>query len=645
MDQIGNRFNTTRRKRAAAIAMICGFLLVLPSCGMPLLRQPASAPPLPETLRGETNPTSSAQVPVEEFFDDPLLDGLIKDALVGNQELRILTEDIAIAGNEVWGRTGSYLPRVELGASAGLEKLSRFTPLGVAEEQLQYLPGKNFPDPPGNFLVAANISWQVDIWRQLRNARDSAKIRYFATGEGRNYAVTRLVADIAENYYRLMALDARLVNINRIIALQEQSLVVAMRRKNAGRGTDLPVQRFQAEVRKNQSERSIVNQSIIELENRINFLLGRFPQPVQRRNADFIDLNLHALSLGLPWELLQNRPDIRQAERELAAAGLDVKVARANFLPRVGLAGPMGPGGPYSPVGWQAFNPRYLFFTPDAFIASLAGDLVAPVINKRAIQAEYQNANARQLQSVYNYQRVIINAANEVITLAARVENYRQSIEIRKQQVESLESAVMAATNLYQLPRVELPIDYLDVLTAQNELFVAIQDLIEVKGEQLAAIVNTYQALGGGGYLLPIPPPKPPQYDHQWWKLILSDLKDQAHHWRHARHPDTHHAPGGPVPPPPPGPLIEAPPNPGATPMGGGEAEPEPPAGPAMGETPQLMPVPPAEDSDPVFTPKEATGLEPSPSPTGEPPPTEALPRAEAEDRPGPSPSVEELPQ
>jgi outer membrane protein TolC len=125
--------------------------------------------------------------------------------------------------------------------------------------------------------------------------------------------------------------------------------------------------------------------------------------------------------------LLRRRPDIRQAERELAAAGLDVKVARANFLPRLGLAGPLGPGGPYSPVGWQAFNPRYLFFTPEAFMASFAGDLIAPVINKRAIQAEYQNANARQLQSVYNYQRVIINAANEVITRAAKVENYRHS--------------------------------------------------------------------------------------------------------------------------------------------------------------------------------------------------------------------------
>jgi multidrug efflux system outer membrane protein len=110
---------------------------------------------------------------------------------------------------------------------------------------------------------------------------------------------------------------------------------IAKARKDAARGTELPVQRFQAEVRKNQSEKLIIRQEIIEAENRINFLVNRFPQPVERVSAGFFDLNMHALSVGVPAQLLQNRPDIRQAERELAAAGLDVKVARANFFPKL----------------------------------------------------------------------------------------------------------------------------------------------------------------------------------------------------------------------------------------------------------------------------------------------------------------------
>ncbi len=147
-------------------------------------------------------------------------------------------------------------------------------------------------------------------------------------------------------------------------------------------------------------------------------------------------------------------------------------------------------------------------------IASFAGDLVTPLINKRAIQADYQNANARQLQSVYNYQRVILNAFTEVINRVSMVENYSKSVEVKKQQVKALEASVSAATNLFQNPRADVHVDYLDVLSAQRDLLEARRVLIDTKREQLSAIVNTYQALGGGGYLSPILIPKPLQSHH-----------------------------------------------------------------------------------------------------------------------------------
>ena len=346
----------------------------------------------------------------------------------------------------------------------------------------------------------------------MRNARDAAALRFFSTGEGRNFLVTRLVAEIAENYYGLMALDKRIENLDSIIALQERSLEIAKAKKEAARGTELAVQRFLAEVRRYQSEKLIVYQDIVQVENRINFLLGRFPQPVERQSARFFDLNLQSLSVGVPSQLLQNRPDIRQAERELEAAGLDVKVARANFFP-IGIIN--------SGVGYQAFNPKYLLITPESLVYNVAGDLIAPLVNKKAIQADYLNANARQLQAIYNYQRVIINAVIEVVNRMSMVQKYSRSIEIKKQQVTALEEAVTAATSLFQNPRAEFDIDYLDVLTAQNALFDARRVLIETKREQLSAIVNTYQALGGGAYLLPILKPETFKYEHKPWKLIF----------------------------------------------------------------------------------------------------------------------------
>jgi NodT family efflux transporter outer membrane factor (OMF) lipoprotein len=496
-------------------------LLVLPSCGIPNLRQAMPGPALPASytagFNGAASLENSSQVPIEDFFNDPKLTSLICQALAGgNQELRILYEDVQIAQNEVLGRSGAYLPFVSLGLGAGLEKFSRFTPEGAAEDQLEYLPGKHFPGLPGNFIAAFYASWEVDIWRMLRNLRDAARLRFLATNEGRNYVITRLVAEIAENYYMLMALDKRIENLDNIIALQQETLEIARAIMQAGRSSALPVQRFQAEVRKNQSLRLITQQDIIQVENRINFLVGRYPQPVERNNIplkDFIDLNLHALSLGVPTQLLQNRPDVRQAERELAAAGLDVKAARARFFPQLAIAGPTGPAGPYSPVGWQAFNPKYLFWTPDALLVSVAGDLITPLVNKRAIRADYKTANARQLQAVYNYQRVILNAYTEVVTRVTKVQNYSRSIEARKQQVAALESAVDFAFKLFKLPRVEekTRVSYLDVLLVQRDLWDARLEWIETKQQQLSAIVNVYQALGGGLLGCGHAGPRPPQ--------------------------------------------------------------------------------------------------------------------------------------
>ncbi len=504
------RFSSTRpEKHLIARAITCCMLLVLPSCGIPDLRQALPGPNLTANYKadfpGAASLENSSQVSIEDFFNDPFLTRLICQALAGNQDLRIMYEDVQIARNVILGRSGAYLPSVGLGLAAGLERNSRFTPLGAAEDQLEYLPGKHFPGLPGNFLVTAQFNWQVDIWRQLRNSRDSAVQRFLATNEGRNFAITRLVAEIAENYYMLLALDARLANLDSIIALQQDSLNRARALVKFARSTELGPQRFIAEIRGNESQKLIVRQEIIEVENRINFLVGRYPQPVERMSgANFIALNLPALSIGVPAQLLQYRPDIRQAERDLVAAGLDVKVARAQFFPRLDISGPPGPLGPNAPIGWQAFNPKYLFWTPQSLLVSVAGDLMTPLINKRAIKADYKNANARQLQAVYNYQRVILNAFTEVVTRVSKVQNYSQSIEIKKQQVQALQKSVEIAMLLFKAAfrqaeeKTGRPVNYMDVLFAQRDLFEAIMILIETKQQQLSAIVNVYQALGGG---------------------------------------------------------------------------------------------------------------------------------------------------
>ena len=499
------RYRATRpRGLTLRLILVCCSLLVLPACGIPSLRKAEPGPLLPENYYGKTSAENVSNVSIEEFFNDQTLVSLIDQALVGNQELKILAQDIQIASNEVLSRRGAYLPMLGLGGGIATDKPSLYTRAGAVDNQLFILPGQRIPSPLPDYLVATNLTWQVDIWRQLRNARDAAALRYLGTSEGRNYVVTRLVAEIAENYFNLMALDKRLENINRIIELQEQSLEFAKARKEFARETELAVQRFQAEVSKNMSEKLIVKQDIIQAENRINFLVGRYPAPIERMSSEFFDMNLHDLTVGVPSELLRNRPDIRQAERELEAAGLDIKVARARFYPALVLTGS---------VGYEAFNPRYLAITPEALVGNIVGELVAPLINKRAIQADYMSANSRQIQAVIEYQRVILNAFIEVINQITKEENYRKSIEIKKEQIKSLESSVESATKLFQNARVE----YMDVLFAQRDLLDARRILIETKQEQLSATVYAYQALGGGGYLSPILDPAVLQHNNHRW--------------------------------------------------------------------------------------------------------------------------------
>ncbi len=478
---------TTRKcKRLVfSTAVVFSVLLSVPSCKLPQLEKPTAGNAMPDSFNGRVDQDNSACIDLHEFFNDPMLTSLIDQAMFDNQELKILAQDIRIANNEVLARSGAYLPFFSLGGGAGVDKPGRFTRAGAVEDQLEIRPGHGFPEPLPDFLVATNVSWEIDIWKRLRNAQRSAALRYLGTADGRNYVVTRLVAEIAENYYELLALDKRLETLDNTIALQVRSLELAKAKKEAGRGTELAVQRFQAEVRKNQSEKLIIQQNIVETENRINFLAGRYPQTVERQKIEFLDLNLQALSVGVPSQLLQNRSDIRQAERELQAAGLEVQVARARFYPSLVLS---------AGVGYRAFNPKYLFTTPDSLIYNAAGDIVAPLINRRAIKADYLTANAQQLQAVYNYQRTVLNAFTEVINRISKVGNYGQALAIKRQQLESLEASVDSATKLFQNARAE----YVEVLLAQRDLQDAKVVVIETKQQQLSAIVYAYQALGGG---------------------------------------------------------------------------------------------------------------------------------------------------
>ena len=226
--------------------------------------------------------------------------------------------------------------------------------------------------------------------------------------------VTNLIAEIANSYYELLALDNQLDIVKKNIDIQEKALHIVKLQMEAARETQLAVRRFEAQLLHTQKLQFGIIQQITETENRINFLLGRYPQPVARKSSDFQNITPEMVKVGVPAQLLENRPDIRQAELELAAAKLDVKVAKAQFYPSLGISGA---------VGYQAFNPSYLVKTPESMLYSLGAELTAPLINRNAIKAMYYNANAKQIQAVYDFERTVLNAYIEVANQVSKIRN------------------------------------------------------------------------------------------------------------------------------------------------------------------------------------------------------------------------------
>lgn len=472
-------------KRRIHLCIALSSSLAVGSCTAPVVVQRTENRSVPQAYAGSGDTTNIAAVQWRQFFTDPYLVNLIDTALVRNQELMMTLQEIEIARNEVRIRKGALLPTVGARAGTGIEKVGRYTSQGAGDAATEITPGQEIPDPLGDFMVGLYANWEVDIWKKLRTAKKAALTRYLATIEGKNFVRTSLVAEVASTYYELLALDNQLAIVKQNIALQQNALDIIKVQKEAARATELAVQKFNAEVLKSQSLEYDIQQQIQEAENRINLLLARFPQEIPRDKANFLTLLPPPVHSGIPSQLLSNRPDIRQAELQLAAAKLDVKVARAEFYPSLDIS---------AGAGLQAFKPSYLTNFPESLIFSLAGELAGPLINRNAIKAEFYMANARQVSAMYNYEKTIVSAYLDVATHLSKISNLEKSYDLKSKQVEALSRSIDIAGDLFKSARA----DYFEVLMTQRDALEARLELVETKKEQLNAAVTVYKDLGGG---------------------------------------------------------------------------------------------------------------------------------------------------
>ena len=461
-----------------------GICLVIASCKIPAIAPLTANKPIPKGYENVTDTTITTLV-WKNYFKDKNLVLLIDTALKNNQELLITLQDIEIAKNDIRMRNGRLLPSIGLGAGAGLEKVGRYTSQGAGDASAEITPGNIVPEELGDFRLAAVANWEVDIWKKLRNAKKAAITRYLSTIEGKNFVVTNLIAEVANSYYELLALDNQLKVVNQNIEIQKNAFEIVKIQKEAARATELAVQKFKAEVLSSQNREFDIRQNIKETENRINFLLGRYPQEVLRDKSDFLNLKSTKINAGIPAQLLANRPDIKQAELALVAAKLDVKVAKAEFYPSLNIS---------AAIGLQAFKPSYFLKFPESGLYGLAGDIAGPLINRNAIKVEFYSANSRQLQAMYNYQRTVLNAYFEVSNQLSNISNLEKSYNLKSQQVDALIKSIEVSNDLFKSARV----DYFEVLMTQRDALEAKLELVETQKQLLNATVGVYRNLGGG---------------------------------------------------------------------------------------------------------------------------------------------------
>src|SRR5688572_17373896 len=266
--------------------------LTYTACKTPALVEKNVNRNIPATFFASRDTISSANVNWKQYFTDPNLTALIDTALQHNQELNITLQEIEISRNEVRARKGEYLPSVEIRAGGGVDKVGRFTNIGAMEATTEIEPGKEMPEPVPDMYIGAFANWEVDIWHKLRNAKKAALNRYLASVEGRNFMVTNLIAEIANSYYELLALDNLLDIIEQNIRIQTNGFEIVQQQKTAAKVTQLAVNRFEAQLLNTKNLQYEIRQRIVETENRIRFLTGGSTAIITRNPAAFSNIVL-----------------------------------------------------------------------------------------------------------------------------------------------------------------------------------------------------------------------------------------------------------------------------------------------------------------------------------------------------------------
>ncbi|MES2518388.1 MAG: TolC family protein [Bacteroidota bacterium] len=426
---------------------------------------------------------------IQAFFGDTTLRALIDTAFQNNFDLQMTLQKIEIARAGVRFTKGLGKPDLAANITIGQRKFGNYTVDGVGNYDTQFSTNINekqqIPDPIiPDYYLGVQSSWEIDIWGKLKSQKVSATAKLLASESGKNLVISELVAQIASGYYELLILDNELDFLEENIVLQERAVEITRVLKQAGQANQLAVDLLNAQFLSSKAMKIEVKQEIIEAESRINFLLGRYPQPINRPKVAWAKVIPPKLTAGIPSRLLENRPDIKQAEYELLATKANLFTAKAAFYPSLNLTGG---------IGLQSFK-ALLWLNPASFAMNTFGGLTAPLANRRQIIADLMASKADQKMAYINYQRTIVNSFTEVYNQLNLIQNTNDMYELKVQEVDVLRLSINNSAELFRSGRAT----YLEVITSQRNALESQIELINLKRRQYNAVIGLYKSLGGG---------------------------------------------------------------------------------------------------------------------------------------------------
>jgi len=408
-------------------------------------------------------------------FGDPVLDGLIAEALAHNLNVRVAVANVEQAAGVLTQTRSGLFPQV---GYSGAAARARSTEAGLTPEIAQFVA-----NPASSYQALLSASWEVDLWGRIRRLSESARANLLASDEARRGVILSLVASVASNYLTLRGLDEQLAVSKQTLGAYGESVRLYTLQFKYGQVSQMQLSQVQSQYETAAVQIPLIESQIAQIENSLSVLLGRNPGPIERGKSVY-DLALPKVPAAVPSDLLTRRPDLLQAEQALVAANAQIGAARALYFPTISLTGQAG----------SSSAALSSLFSGPAHVWSYAGSIVGPIFTFGAVSGQVAQAEAAQQAALYSYRLSIQNAF-------ADVDNALVASQKLVEQQAAQERLVNALKSYAQLAALQFNggyTSYTTVLQAEQSLFPAQLQLASLRASVFSSSVNIYKAMGGG---------------------------------------------------------------------------------------------------------------------------------------------------